>query len=341
MQAQSTSNNNHHSQEVTTMQCDKVWDLLSVFADGETDPHETALVQAHISVCADCARDLQFMQGTHQVLQDVPEVEPPASLRSAILAATVGRPTLTERLATAVRRTLTPAPVRYGALAAAGAAAALTAISLRDGNNPVQYVPSNAPVVANAPAAPETGNTLTQGPELNLIEVYDQPKANTTSSRRVRRQVSGARQVASVSQDPRATHTARRSNGALNGTRSATAANTKQPTLSDDLNAPEPANGGYGASYASDPEPPTRVIASGAAASMETSPEAPATPAADRPAKIILTASAAALDPNQVATLAELRRSLAHRDGDAQSNLGVPSRPRDKQIRLDVLRGSF
>ena len=99
MKATSNSSNTHHNMEVTVMQCQDVWDLLSAYADGETNAHETEVVEAHIAVCSDCARDLQFMQGAHEALQAIPEVEPPVTLRSAILAATVNRPSLTERFA--------------------------------------------------------------------------------------------------------------------------------------------------------------------------------------------------------------------------------------------------
>jgi len=140
------------------MDCDKVWDLLSIYADGEADPSEAAIVENHVAVCADCARGLAFMKTTVDVLSRMEEVEPPASLRASIFAATVERVTLRQRIAAAFK-TLVPLPVRYGALA--GAAGLLLAFALHNGVNslshPAQYAPSHPNVVAqNSPVTPIT-----------------------------------------------------------------------------------------------------------------------------------------------------------------------------------------
>ncbi len=108
------------------MDCDRVWDLLSVYADGEADANETAIVEEHIACCTTCARDLEFMQGTSAAVQAETQVAPPAAMRQAILNATIYKPTMQERFASAIRRSFSQSPVRYGALATAGAAAALT-----------------------------------------------------------------------------------------------------------------------------------------------------------------------------------------------------------------------
>src|SRR3981189_3602328 len=85
------------------MDCDKVWDLLSIYADGEADPSEAAIVENHVAVCADCARGLAFMKTTVDVLSRMEEVEPPASLRASIFAATIERVTLRQRIAAAFK----------------------------------------------------------------------------------------------------------------------------------------------------------------------------------------------------------------------------------------------
>jgi len=338
--AQITSNNQHPNQEVMVMQCDKVWDLLSAYADGEADPHEATLVEMHIAACSDCARDLQFMQGTHQVLQDVPEVEPPVSLRSAILAATVDRPGLGERLSTAVRRTLGPAPVRYGALAAAGAAAALTAVMLRDSGNPVHYTPDRLPVVAGAPAAPGTTDAARTGADLNLIDVYEQPapgpaperQRRTTSMARASRPAAAFRTAAATPSRPARGHSPRTSPVVVAG---------KQPGATDDLGASAPAPSSPGRTLPAELEPSGSLASAAPATSLETSSGAPVPRAISGSTRILLTSSAAVLDANQVASLADLRRSLSHKSADDHANTGLPIRPRDKQIRVDVIRGAF
>jgi hypothetical protein len=139
------------------MDCDKVWDLLSIYADGEADPSEAAIVEDHVAVCSDCARGLAFMQTTVDVLSCMEEVEPPSSLRASIFAATIERVTLRQRIAAAFK-TLAPMPVRYGALA--GAAGLLLAFALHNGVNtlshPARYAPAPNTMASNPPVTPFT-----------------------------------------------------------------------------------------------------------------------------------------------------------------------------------------
>jgi hypothetical protein len=74
---------------ISESECEPIWDLLSVYADREATPEEARRVEQHIGYCADCSRDLAFIQKTAQSLSHVPEVLPPVTLRQAILAATV------------------------------------------------------------------------------------------------------------------------------------------------------------------------------------------------------------------------------------------------------------
>src|SRR5690349_9186401 len=101
-----------------TPHCEQVWDALSAYADGEAGSSETALVEAHLRHCPDCSRELQLMRMTAVSMASVPEVEPPAYLRAAILAATVEKKSWLHRLG------LIPADGRGGMrkLALAGAA---------------------------------------------------------------------------------------------------------------------------------------------------------------------------------------------------------------------------
>jgi len=322
------------------MQCDKVWDLLSAFADGETDARESTVVQAHIAVCADCARDLQFMQGTQEVLHALPEVEPPISLRSAILAATVNRPTLAERFATAVRRGLAPAPVRYGALAAAGAAAALTAVTFRDQRSPVDYATTKPTVVATAPPSADSA-AESHGLSVDLLDVYE-PSAERAASQRPRVRSARMRSI-----EPRPTVRVAQTDSVRSARPSAKTtpvvadARTKSAATSDDLGSPAGSTSATSSSMPADPEPSSRMVAALPEPSPAPGTSGKAASDAARSARIVLTASSVTLDPTQVATLADLRRSLGQQAGASSSASDVPASRRDRQIRVDVLRGSF
>lgn len=106
-------------------ECEAIWDLLSAYADGEVTPEEARTVETHIAVCPECARDLQFMRETSQLLAHTPEIAPPPGLREAIFAVTTRRPTWRERVRTALGLSGVP---RYRRLAWVGSAACALAL---------------------------------------------------------------------------------------------------------------------------------------------------------------------------------------------------------------------
>src|SRR5579883_1539721 len=78
-----------------------LWELLSVYADGEASPEEAARAESLLRSDAAVAQKFEFLQWASRAAQSVDEVEPPASLRESILATTSHRPTLARRLAAA------------------------------------------------------------------------------------------------------------------------------------------------------------------------------------------------------------------------------------------------
>ncbi|HXG24902.1 MAG TPA: zf-HC2 domain-containing protein, partial [Chthonomonadales bacterium] len=134
------------------MDCKLVWDLLSRYNDGEATSEEAAIVEAHVSVCASCARDLAFLRNMSAALAAIPRVEPPPALQNTILAATIYRPTRWEQVARAARHLFRPLPVRYGMVAAAGTAVALTLAVMRHPQDlflpPTPHIALRPPVVA-------------------------------------------------------------------------------------------------------------------------------------------------------------------------------------------------
>ncbi|MEP6756896.1 MAG: anti-sigma factor [Chthonomonadales bacterium] len=109
--------------------CDKIWDTLSLYADGVASDTERATVDAHVAECSSCAADLEFMVQTSRMMEEEPHVAPPAHLRDAILAATIYRQPWYARFGP---RNFTAWPAA-GALAGAGLLAFLFL-----GNSPVK-----------------------------------------------------------------------------------------------------------------------------------------------------------------------------------------------------------
>jgi anti-sigma-K factor RskA len=71
-----------------TLTCDEVKPLLPGLAAGALDADERAVIDAHLSSCADCRAELaQYNAVAHGLTQVVPQHAPPAALRGAILAA--------------------------------------------------------------------------------------------------------------------------------------------------------------------------------------------------------------------------------------------------------------
>lgn len=58
------------------MECKKVHDYLSMYFDGKLDMEESAKVQEHIKVCADCSKILNEYTIIKNAVQHVEEIEP-------------------------------------------------------------------------------------------------------------------------------------------------------------------------------------------------------------------------------------------------------------------------
>jgi len=107
---------------------EQLWDLLSLYVDGEADPEQAAIVEQMLSSDPAYRRDFDFLMASSKTMHMLEEVEPPASLRETVLAKTSHRPTLVGRLRAAWNRTATPASPTFGRYATAGGAFAVVAI---------------------------------------------------------------------------------------------------------------------------------------------------------------------------------------------------------------------
>jgi len=310
--------------------CDRVWDLLSVYVDGEADATEAAMVEAHIAECPSCASDLEFLRSTAVTLSAVPEVAPPAAMREAILAATVSRPTFADRIGMAVRRALSPIPARYGALTAAGAAAALTMVALRNQSgppSPVAYQPGGAAVIAESqPTEPAYPTTAGDGPRgIDALRVPSRPATRTAAADGVRRirLASSARVTTAMARVARTANgrsaSRPRPSGKQSDIPSSAAGLLDLPDMGDAAPATaEPAP-------TTEPAPQTTILT------------AEASPAETPRVQLV---SSRSLSPGQVATLADLKRALKQKQNEGLSDEVLQSM-KDRQIRVDVIRGTF
>lgn len=140
--------------------CDKIWDLLSEYADGVASPEDARLVEDHIAHCESCASALRFLRETAQLLSSPSDIEPPDGLREAIFrvaAGTNGKPIRR-------RRPVLPMLLRGTALAASGAAAVMVLAYLAVPRIPVPRLaagPSTVrPMRADAHPGSETGGDV-------------------------------------------------------------------------------------------------------------------------------------------------------------------------------------
>lgn len=67
------------------MNCQVVSELLSPYLDGVLDPNEHALVQKHLVSCPACSRELAELEACMNLLQELPEVTPPAGFRAGLM----------------------------------------------------------------------------------------------------------------------------------------------------------------------------------------------------------------------------------------------------------------
>lgn len=327
-----------HNKEVQ-MNCDKIWDLLSAYVDGETTPQEAALVESHTAECETCASDLAFLRSSSVVLHETAEVEPPAALREAILAATVNRPTWQERLLIAARTAFAPTAVRYGTLAAAGAAATVAFLALRDTSLPpvderVVYAPETPGVTTQV--APNVTRPSDETPITTIVPPA--PGSRTVKVTGLRRRADARSASAQVARLDRTVAESTRPTRRVEPITPKVEAYPFKAKVTDPLVSDLPP--------ASEPEP---VIVrrdpeseNGLVRPMDPANGVNTTPglAPARSTRILLAASSGAIDASQLASLADLKRELS------RSQIGLDSRElkqrmRDHQIRIDVIKGSF
>lgn len=80
-------------------ECQTIRPLLGAYIDGELSSAQREKVELHIAMCNDCQKELEAERKVRQVLQTIPEVEPPVYLRARIYASIERKPVLLRRFA--------------------------------------------------------------------------------------------------------------------------------------------------------------------------------------------------------------------------------------------------
>jgi len=334
------------------MKCDRIWELLSVYADAEATREEAVMVETHIAVCSTCARDLRFMVATSGVLNLIPEIEPPAALHTSILSATVFRPTWQQRLRSLALLGFASNTVRYGALAGAAAAAFIV---LRPIQSPLTLQPSertanpefhrlnvaastgekgfgpteNGNLSESHDPALKTNSSVPKSSHIQLVQSEDSVRknGNIRPLRLVQKFPVGSLALASIS---RPQFNSKESSA--DARVAATPVEPVEPPSELPQISPAVVMGGM--------MPPVDMMdtARGEGGTTESvNTEAMGAPAT---AHITLASETSVVPTDQMVTLADLKRSLRKQTSNDHARF-VRESIKDKQIRLDVVRGRF
>lgn len=321
------------------MKCDSIWELLSVYADAETTPQEAMMVESHIAECSECARDLEFMKSASMNLSALDEVEPPINLRESILSATINRPTILEQMRDAISRTFVFTPVRVAGL---GAAAVITVIALgmhQQGTNPAAYHPLKSGSVA-------AGTFNVAVPDIKLpvksVENIDRkhvavklnvPAKMVIASSRI--SSSTVNPNASLSWVPKAESVRRTGEAVYAGARIAASSDMRFATPSSvDTNIGS--RNDVTPSLAAAPEPNLPATHTAVMPTVVSVPSA----AQVTGKRTILNAGPSHANPDQVATLGELKHSLRSKESEWETPTAMRNL-KNREIGVDVVRSSW
>jgi len=144
------------------MDCGGMMDQLSFYIDGALAEGDRLTVERHLAECAECRSELASLKMLVAAARDIEAVDPPASLRSRIAAATTDRQQVEHGWAGArlrLRELFSARSVQWAAgLACAAAAVTVLYVSLTPGVEPssrVAFTPkSSAPMSASVVATP-------------------------------------------------------------------------------------------------------------------------------------------------------------------------------------------
>lgn len=136
-------------------ECQTVRPLIGAYLDEELTQAERRQVERHLTMCKDCHEELETEKKVREVLQILPEVEPPLNLRARIYASIERKPLFLRRFA-----------IGFATLAAAASLVLF-------------FLPSH-----QAPTSPQTPRTVivAQKPTPSKVEATPRKGAKVTTS---------------------------------------------------------------------------------------------------------------------------------------------------------------
>jgi len=329
---------------VYVMKCDQVFELLSAYADKEATSEETAIVETHVAVCADCARYLSFIRSASSIIAAIPVVDPPASLHAAILAATTQRPTWQQRFRAFIAPGLSPQSLRYGALA--GSAVVAWLVMQPYAPNTLRQVPvADRMAQGNKPIALPNPTVIAAEPSLLFSDDVDFGVELIPATTRAAEKTEIAVAAQPLTIAPIVTKLGpaapRRSPALLTIAGPADTGKAKAATQvgSFDAEVMEPGD----VSPVEPGQPVGPMVAESAAGASEGA--IPMAGAGGQPVVVPTTHIALAsysepAPPTQLVTLADLKRSLRKQALDERARF-INESISEKRIRLDVVRSRF
>lgn len=143
------------------MDCGRILDQLSFYIDGALAQRDRLTVERHLAECAECRAELASLKMLVGAARDIEAVDPPASLRSRIAAATTGRQQIEHGWAGArlrLRELFSARSLQWAAGGACAAAAAMVLyVSLTPGAAPssqIAFTPKSPTLLSASVATP-------------------------------------------------------------------------------------------------------------------------------------------------------------------------------------------
>lgn len=157
------------------MGCEEIRDLLALYAGGESYDHERAEVEAHVAVCAACARELDHFREARANLALLREGTPPAGTFKSLWSNV--RADLFPRKASS-RFAWFDDALRYAAVTMVGISIGVVIHYADRRENPVAaaHAPAVGPVGTGAPVTPAT---LTPEPNAPRFFLRTRPMPST------------------------------------------------------------------------------------------------------------------------------------------------------------------
>ena len=326
------------------MNCDSNFELMCLVVDGEASLEERIKVETHLLNCNQCSAEFASIQHTSKLLQTADEVAPPAYLHDAILARTVYRVSPIDRFIKILQSGLRPVPIR---VMAASAAMFAIAFASYPRSAPLKSRPTPAvvfnqaishPAIQPLPMVPaginEKKPTILPIPVVvarNATEIFP----NNSSKLSLTKLPAGVVPATKVAVNR--TQVARKTAGFPKAPLGKEFGNSivESPPVNPD--APGAATPMIVA--AATPNPPMDMVA--AMKDMENGMKdmGMADPAPMGGNHIILTSNTTYDNSDQVATLADLKRSL--RNSNLEDQRAIEKSIKAREIRLPVFKRNF